>query len=283
MFLKRLTSTLLLWGTVLGILFVGGSHGGIALLVALSAAAQWEFYGMLARMGYHPKPFIGILMGTAVILFPYLAGPRYFLGKWELLLLLILMAIGLFYALAFVYGDLNKYRYIYSPTSLGVLYLPFMLHFLVYILRGPEGLYSTREGLSLVLWLIVVAKFTDVGGFLVGSYFGKHPFAPKLSPKKTWEGVVGGVLLALCVGSAWVAFFPKTLPARFTVALSIRLCICLSITAILSDLAQSAIKRQAKMKDSGSLLPGIGGAFDLLDSLVFTAPLGYFLFAMHLW
>lgn len=274
---KRLMSTLLLWGLVLGALLGFGGDGGVAILALLSGLAQWEFYGLLKRMGYHPKRILGVVAGTLVIVMPYFAGPGYFAGEWELLLSFMLISIAAGYALAFLTCDMRRMRFIYSPTSLGVIYLPCMLHFLVYIFKGPDGVSPTREGMALVLWLVAVSKFTDVGGLLVGSKWGKTRFAPKISPKKTWEGVLGGLAMAVAVGVILTAAFPAYFPHGFDIHLSIKLSLCLGITAIFSDLVESAIKRQAHVKDSGGLLPGIGGMFDLLDSLVFTAPLGYFL------
>lgn len=277
MFKKRLISTVLLWGLVLGSLFFGGGAGGVAVLAVLSGLAQWEFYALLERLGYHPQRLLGLFAGTALILIPYFSGPRYFKGEWELLFCFILMVIAASYALTFFTLDLKRKRILYSPTSLGVIYIPCMLHFLVYIFKGPDGVSPTREGMALVLWVVAVAKFTDVGGLLVGSFFGKHRLAPKISPKKTWEGVWGGLALAVLVGAVLAAVFPGAFPRGFTVGLSLKLAVCLGVIAILSDLAESALKRQANVKDSGAFLPGIGGILDLVDSLIFTAPMAYFL------
>jgi len=104
--------------------------------------------------------------------------------------------------------------------------------------------------------------------------------APQISPKKTWEGAIGGVLMAMGVG-ALVAWLGRGhLPPNLTPPVAALLAAPIALVAIVSDLIESIIKRHAALKDSGGAIPGIGGVFDLSDSLLLTAPLGYFLFAL---
>src|SRR5690606_18073451 len=107
---------------------------------------------------------------------------------------------------------------------------------------------------------------------------GKHKFSPVLSPKKTWEGVIGGIIISIGVGVGFVALFGDYLPSAFTMAKAAIIAGPIAIAGIASDLLESALKREAGVKDSGAIIPGIGGAFDLSDSLILSAPLGYFLF-----
>jgi phosphatidate cytidylyltransferase len=110
--------------------------------------------------------------------------------------------------------------------------------------------------------------------------FGRHKMAPQISPKKTWEGAVGGVLVAMGVGAlvAWLG--RNELPPHLTPLVAAFLAAPVALVAIVSDLIESIMKRHAVIKDSGGTIPGIGGIFDLTDSLILTAPLGYFLFAL---
>jgi phosphatidate cytidylyltransferase len=135
----------------------------------------------------------------------------------------------------------------------------------------PEG------RLVLVLWVVAVAKFCDVGALLTGLAAGRHPMAPLTSPKKTWEGAVGGVAVAMGVGSlvAWLG--RGVLPPSMTPLHAALLAAPLAAVAIVSDLIESVIKRRVALKDSGGGVPGIGGIFDLSDSLILAAPVGYFL------
>jgi phosphatidate cytidylyltransferase len=162
-----------------------------------------------------------------------------------------------------------------AATMGGLLYIPFMLQFLTGILMRDN---DSTANLSLCLWVIAVAKFCDVGALLTGLAIGRHKLAPNISPKKTWEGAVGGVLIAAGVGAAIAFFAAGLLPESLTPAIAALIAVPLAIVAIISDLIESVIKRRADAKDTGELIPGIGGAFDLTDSLILTAPVAYFIF-----
>jgi phosphatidate cytidylyltransferase len=162
-----------------------------------------------------------------------------------------------------------------GSTVIGVLYIPFMLQFLVAILLrdGDSG-----NNLALCLWVVAVSKFCDVGALLTGLAIGRHKMAPTISPKKTWEGAVGGVLVSSGIGAAIAFLAADRFPAGLTPLVAAIIAVPLAITTIVSDLIESAIKRRADTKDTGALIPGIGGAFDLTDSLILTAPVAYFIF-----
>jgi phosphatidate cytidylyltransferase len=131
------------------------------------------------------------------------------------------------------------------------------------------------------LWLIAVAKFCDVGALLTGLAIGKHKMAPVISPKKTWEGAIGGVVTSMGVGAlvAWLA--RDQFPARMTPLSGALIAAPIAVVGIVSDLVESIIKRRAAIKDSGHVIPGIGGMFDLSDSLLLTGPVAYFLFGLR--
>ena len=126
-----------------------------------------------------------------------------------------------------------------------------------------------------VLWLIVVTKFSDMGAYVAGSLFGKHPLVPHISPKKTWEGFFGALVFSTAGACGLLAIMHKQL-AYLTQSHAVILGLVLGFAAIIGDLAESIIKRSADVKDSGRFLPGIGGALDLIDSILFTAPLLFF-------
>ena len=121
-----------------------------------------------------------------------------------------------------------------------------------------------------------------MGALLVGKFFGKNKMAPTLSPKKTWEGAIGGTLFSV-LGSILTAQIGNqylNLGFEFNLGVAALLALPISITGQLGDLVESGFKRQAGIKDSGHSIPGIGGALDLMDSLIFTAPLAYLLIAV---
>src|SRR5438309_11108986 len=124
-------------------------------------------------------------------------------------------------------------------------------------------------------YLIAVTKFSDMGAYLTGSVIGRHPLIPHISPKKTWEGFFGAMGFSLLASLLLFKLMPGHLSV-LTWTHAIILGLLLGFAAVIGDLAESIIKRSTGVKDSGSMLPGIGGALDLIDSLLFTAPLLFF-------
>jgi len=132
-------------------------------------------------------------------------------------------------------------------------------------------------GLMTTVWVIAVVKFGDVGALLTGMWLGKHRMAPAYSPKKTWEGLAGGVILSIIISVIYVAWFGAYLPVRLTLFWAGFLALFITLAGVLSDLIESAYKREAKVKDSGNIIPGIGGFLDLTDSIILAFPVAYFL------
>ena len=125
------------------------------------------------------------------------------------------------------------------------------------------------------LYLIAVTKFSDMGAYLTGSVFGTHLMVSQISAKKTWEGFFGALAFALFCSLMLFKLMPGHLSIlNWTHATALGL--LLGFAAVIGDLAESILKRSTGVKDSGNFLPGIGGALDLIDSLLFTAPLLFF-------
>ncbi|MCY7376462.1 MAG: phosphatidate cytidylyltransferase [Pyrinomonadaceae bacterium] len=155
-----------------------------------------------------------------------------------------------------------------SVTVFGVFYVVFLGGFLVATRVGFDAILSSK----LLLFFFLVNFGADAGAYFVGKQFGKHKLPPKISPGKTWEGLIGGVLFSAALAAlASVWFFPE-LPFKF----SIPLAIIMTIVGATGDLAESAIKRGADVKDAANILPGHGGFLDRLDSLLFNAPVLYY-------
>jgi len=173
-----------------------------------------------------------------------------------------------------------------ASTLFGLVYVALLLQYLVRIVTPlPGDTLSPNGRLLLCVWLIAVAKFCDIGALLSGLAMGRHALAPQISPKKTWEGAAGGVATSMLVGAlgAWFAraHWSGHWPADLTPLRAALIAAPLAIVAIVSDLVESIIKRQADLKDSGHAVPGIGGIFDVVDSLLLTAPIGFFLLGMR--
>ncbi len=134
--------------------------------------------------------------------------------------------------------------------------------------------YFNGEGHWWLLYFIVVSKMSDTGAYCVDSLIGKHKMIPRVSPGKTWEGFAGGI--AFSILSSWAFFsFANSHFAGMTFVWAIALGAVLGVGSVLGDLIESLMKREADVKDSGSFFPGIGGILDLLDSLLFNAPIMY--------
>jgi phosphatidate cytidylyltransferase len=131
------------------------------------------------------------------------------------------------------------------------------------------------SGAMLLFFVIVVTKFGDVGAFAFGSLFGKHKMVPHISPAKTWEGLAGAFFSSVVVGAiAFLLGGAKLAPLTWPHVIILPL--LLSASGVLGDLAESVMKRSHGIKDSGRLLPGIGGILDLTDSLLFSGPLAFY-------
>src|SRR5437016_3276493 len=139
----------------------------------------------------------------------------------------------------------------------------------------PRASSGVASGQFYCLYLIAVTKFSDMGAYLTGSAIGRHLMVPQISAKKTWEGFFGALALALLCSLALFKLMPGHL-AMLSWTHATILGLLLGFAAVIGDLAESIIKRSTGVKDSGNFLPGIGGALDLIDSLLFTAPLLFF-------
>lgn len=275
--LKRLLSTLVLWTVILGSLWLFGAHAAVTLITVLSALTLHEFYGMTAKMGGRPFRWMGLGFSVLITATPYLLG--YYYDEPDLIASLPtgLLVLALVVSCFRVLGERDPASRVetIAATAGGLLYVPFMLHFLVAILmrEGYDG-----DNLALCLWTVAVSKFCDVGALLTGLAIGKHKMCPTISPKKTWEGAVGGVLTSAGIGAGIAYFASEYFSPSLTPLIAALIAVPLAIVTIVSDLIESALKRRADTKDTGVLIPGIGGAFDLTDSLILTAPIAYFLF-----
>lgn len=139
----------------------------------------------------------------------------------------------------------------------------------IYIGLGFNFLIQIRDmGIDMIVYLFLVIWSTDSGAYLVGSYMGKNLLAPAISPKKTVEGMLGGVVTALLISGIYILFFTPNLSQVDYVWI---LTICLSLFGQFGDLVESAFKRHFKVKDSGNFLPGHGGVLDRFDSTIFAS------------
>jgi phosphatidate cytidylyltransferase len=273
---KRIFSTILLWTTVGTALWFFRTTGALVLITLISVLTLREFYQLMHNSGYDPFDKFGMVFGALITLGPW-AHAQF---GWPVHLLLpfavVVFAIRLL-------GERTPETRVESlaSTLFGLAYVPLLLQYLVAIVTPLPGDTISSDGrLLLCLWLVAVTKFCDTGALLTGMAIGRHKMSPQISPKKTWEGAIGGVIISMGIGAliAWLArdYFPPHMTP-----LVAALCAApIAVIGIVADLVESVLKRRANMKDSGATFPGIGGMFDLSDSLIFVAPVGYFLFRL---
>jgi phosphatidate cytidylyltransferase len=274
--LSRILSTLVLWALIFVTLWFFRTAGGIILITTITVLTLREFYQLMAAAGWAPFSGLGMFFGGLITLAPYVEA-RFGAPAHPLLALAaVVIAIRVV-----TERPPEKRVEALASTLLGLVYVALLLQYMVRILTPlPTDTISADGRLVLCLWLIAVAKFCDVGALLTGLAIGKHKMAPQISPKKTWEGAVGGVLTSIGIG-ALVAWLGRTeLGATLTPLHAALIAGPIAVIAIISDLIESVIKRRAALKDSGHVIPGIGGMFDLSDSLLLTAPVAYFLFRL---
>lgn len=240
----------------------GGVPGFVLLVLPIALLAQYEFYKMFLGEGSLAR-IRAALLSAALLMAGFWGVSEGRLSGEGLLTLLAIGSLGLL-AFCAVYADGEDLTGHFPLIATGILYIPFSLGFYV-LIRGLPG------GSGLILYLVGLTWIVDIFAYAFGSAMGRVPLAPVLSPKKTWEGAVGGVAGALLWTYATHRFWVPAVPLGHLVAAAF----VLSVTGQVGDLAESSFKRTAGVKDSGSLIPGHGGFLDKVDSLLFNGAVFY--------
>ncbi len=279
-FLRRLTSAVTLWALLFGVLISGQPICYLLLCAGMGMTSLWEFYGMLDHKRLPNFKLFGMICAGVFFL-----GSFYLLETRETtahsydfeMAVLLLFLLGVFGRQLFTRASENiPPLETMAYTVFGLMYVPWLFNFILKIVylvpRAPGG---GLAGQYYVLYLIFVSKFSDMGAYLTGSLIGKHKMVPHISPAKTWEGFAGALAFSVAISFGLRALMPVKLAFLRPVDLVV-LGLGLSVAAVIGDLAESILKRSTGVKDSGRVLPGIGGMLDLIDSLLFTAPLTFF-------
>jgi len=273
---KRVLSTAVLWATVIAVLWYFRAPGAVVLLGAFSFFALRELYLLLRASGMPAFPWTGAALGAVITVSPWFDG---WVGDPALLLAL---AAVLFSVRMLIERTPENRVEALGGTLFGLVYVALLMQFIVRMVTpGPADLIGADSRLLLAFWFVAVVKFCDTGALLSGMAFGKHLMAPRISPKKTWEGLTGGILVSMGVGALVAWLLRDQVPAGFTPGRAALIAAPLAAVGAASDLVKSAIKRRANRKDSGASIPGIGGVLDLIDSLLLAAPLGYLLLPLR--
>ncbi len=256
MFMQRLITSLILVPLVLLILFYAPAWflGGVILLILLAAGR--ECWGLI------PLNTLTVQIGFLVLLLLGFWGCGYLFAYW----LILGLVVWAFNCIAILTFPNSQHYWGYPALVAGVCFLLLPL-FLQSLIR----LYYLPQGKTLLVYLLFLIWASDIGAYLTGKRFGAHKLIPQVSPGKSWEGVLGGVSLALVVAViGFIYFKPNCTACWFGLAL------VTVIISIFGDLFISILKRRCHLKDTGTLIPGHGGILDRLDSLIAALPLFYF-------
>jgi phosphatidate cytidylyltransferase len=284
-FLRRLITTVILWTVILAALFSSSvwiSDGVFLLIIFLLALTGLaEFYGLAEKRGLACFKWCGLLGGALLMVGTFLnltghlgtSGSPARVNDFETGFL-ILFVLGL--CLRQLVSRNGATGMVAIATTLfGLMYVPWLLNFIQKI-----NFFSGVEGRYFLLYFVLITKFSDTGAYAVGSLIGRHKMIPRISPGKTWEGFGGAIAFSTAASLVFVHFFGGKM-AGMNWFHATMLGVLLSVTAVIGDLIESLFKREAGVKDSGKFFPGIGGILDLLDSLLFNAPIMY-LYLRHI-
>ncbi len=260
MFKQRLISSIVVLALTITFIVLGGQVLFTGL-ITISLIGMMELYRVI-KLNKTVLGFLGYITCIAYYMFLY-----FNLDNYLLLFIMFLILIMMAYVIVFPKYNIDQVSYIF----LGLFYVAIMLSF-IYKVRVLElGAY--------LVWLVFISAWgSDTSAYVVGMSIGKRKFLPKLSPKKTLEGCIGGIVGAALIGYLYGMIFSDTFTSISNpeVAFAI-ICGSSSIISQLGDLAASAIKRNYNIKDYSKLIPGHGGILDRFDSIIFVAPIVYYL------
>lgn len=251
--------------------FEYADHLFVVLATLAITAGLFEFYTLTKKLELKADASIGYLFSAAfVVAFCFDAPAK---APELVFLTIIFFLIVLLITQTFRFQkDFSKMLAGVGVTFLGVMYIAFLGGFLISMRVGFNETFIEFLSSKLLLYFFLVTMGSDVGAYFIGKGLGKRKLVPKISPNKTWEGFIGGILLAIGFAALSTAlFFPE-----FPYKLSIPLAIFMALVGVGGDLAESAMKRGSNTKDAANILPGHGGLLDRLDSLLFNAPILYY-------
>jgi len=257
MLIKRIISSCALIAFIALVIFFDWLTALVVTLFIIGGL--YEYFLMLEKKGINIYKYFGIGMGVII---PLSIMFRFEPTKgWELLF--IVLALLFLILMQFKRTRNSGVIVDISTTLFGILYVSWFFSFMIKIRYMPQGLGCLSA-------LLLITKLGDIGAFIVGSWLGKKLLIPRISPKKTVEGAVGGLIFSVLGGIISKQFLPFGYGQLIIIALG------LGVLGQLGDLSESLLKRDCQVKDSGNIIPGMGGLLDEIDSLLFTAPVFYF-------
>ena len=228
------------------------------LIAVMAMLGSWEFYRMAGQLKLQPITYLGMASVLLIVLSPHC--PYAATIPFLITSAIVVSLIWLLFRSPREQAFTN-----WAWTIAGILYIGWMLSYWV-------ELRSLEAGKELVFWAMFTTFASDTSAFFIGKAWGKHALAPSISPGKTWEGAIGGLLASIIASLILRTIFP--LPFSYW-QIALLGCI-ISLFAQLGDLAESLLKRNTGVKDAGKLIPGHGGIIDRIDSLIFTGVIVYY-------
>ncbi|MCM8790533.1 MAG: phosphatidate cytidylyltransferase [Candidatus Omnitrophica bacterium] len=258
---RIVTSALIL--TLVGLIMFWFPNWVFTLLASsMIGMALAEYFEIAEKKGVEVYKHFGIIIGMCVPITVYFQ--KGLEGYFTLEPFFLVIACLFIFVLQFTRRDGSQALASISVTLFGLLYIAWFFSFFIKLKFMPDGAL-------LVAFVILVTKIGDVGAYLIGGTIGKHNLIPRISPRKTVEGTIGGLICSVVAAVASKSFLPS-----FPYGHLLVLGFLLGILAQVGDLAESLLKRDCGVKDSGAILSGFGGMLDLIDSLLFTVPIFYF-------
>jgi len=259
---RFISSTIMIILTITGIFY---EWFFFALIMALTIGGLYEFFYMIKKKGFPIYSYFGIFIGIFIPLSIYRGFEL--TRNWELLF--IVLAFLAVFILQFARQDNTNAVVGISTTMFGVFYVSWLFSFIIKIRFLLPGI----AGIKLLAFILLVTKTGDIGALLIGSWLGKHRLLPTVSPNKSIEGCLGSFAFSVIAAILCHSFLPASLELPlWQVAL---MGVFFGGIGQLGDLSESLIKRDCNVKDSGKLLPGMGGILDVIDSLLFACPTFY--------
>ena len=264
--LKRIFTTVLGLPAVAAVFIICDKYVIDILLMVVAIMCMHEYLAVIKKVS-HPIEIVAyastVVIGIASLAYTDLIMKIVVFGLAFITLLLFLKVI---------ITDMKTTFKDVAYTMMGIVYIVLFILFLA-LIRGLE------DGKILIAYAVIIAWSTDIFAYLIGRNFGKHKFS-KVSPKKSMEGSIAGILGAVVISAVYILIINKYFQANYSIVAICIISALLSIVSQIGDFVASSIKRFADVKDYGNILPGHGGMLDRIDSLIFLAPFAYMIFTM---
>ena len=267
-FIVRTLSGAVLLAIVLGAAY-GGAYAYGALMLLIIVVGMWEFFNIAAATGARPHRTLGITAGVVFFLTCFIQWANPMSGGLGADLLIAgVLYFSVLLPLSFVvelFHDSETPVRNVATTLMAVFYVAYPISLMLFI----PGLITGEWTAEAFLFYLFIVWGNDVFAYLTGVSIGKHKMAPRISPKKSWEGFIGGIVGALVMGAI------GSFVVGGGLGLWLGLAVVVAITSVFGDLVESMFKREANIKDSGNIIPGHGGILDRFDALLISTPFAF--------